>query len=291
MNSWIWDFQSVDDLFKFASTLDTIERAAAEIEASDRVLFDTKWGDDPATQIQKALDDKHCNPLGVDSPGVIFAMHSVGRMSVSNELLIKARRLNGTPIIDAPTSWQYLTWKMEYDAERAEQKTNLTDLHIVKGLQDLAGSEMEWVGNIPIEALVEVRRQGAMDEIRNILGNGVNELISLNPTNFHRSRDQIFDNISEAFQQHQRTINSLRAKKWEFAGHDIGSWLVRGSLLVTAAVTSMPVWGLAAIAADQLLDAPKLKDIPQSIRDLADENNKIHKSPVGMLFSVSKKNS
>ena len=114
-----------------------------------------------------------------------------------------------------------------------------------------------------------------MDEIRNVLGKGVNELISLTPTNFHRSRDQIFDNISEVFQQHQRHINSLRDKKLKFAGHDIGSWLVMGSLEVTAAVIGMPVWGLAAIAADQLLDAPKLRDIPQSIRDLMDENNKI----------------
>ncbi len=41
--------------------------------------------------------------------------------------------------------------------------------------------------------------------------------------------------------------------------------------------------------AGQLLDAPKLKDIPQSIRSLADESNKVKKSPVGMLFNVSKK--
>ena len=284
-------FESVDELLEYAGTLDTIERTVAEIEAPDRVLFNTEWGKDPATQIQKALNSKHFKELGVDTPGAILAMQSVMRMSISNEILIRASRLNGTPIIDAPTSWQYLTWKMEYDVARIEQKTNLKDLYILKGLQDLAGSDMQWIGNIPIEALVEVRQQGAMDEIRNILGNGVSELISSNPTNFHRSRDQIFDNIREAFQQHQRKINTLRDKKWEFAGHDIFSWLVTGSLGITAAVTGVPVWGLAAIAANQLLDAPKLRDIPQSIRYLADENNKIQKSPVGMLFNVSKKNS
>ena len=284
-------FGSVDELLEFSRSLDTIEKTVAEIEAPDRVLFNTEWGKDPATQIQKALNDKNYKPFGAVSPGDVLAIQSVGRMGISNELLIKARRLNGTPIIDAPTSWQYLTWKMEYDAERIEQKTNLKDLHILKGLQDLAGSDMQWIGNIPIEALVEVRQQGAMDEIRNALGNGVNELISSNPTNFHRSRDQIFDNISEAFQQHQKAINTLRGKKWKFAGHDIGSCLVTGLVKVAAAVTGMPVWGIAEYVADQLLDAPKLKDLPQSMRDLADESKKIHKSPVGMLFSVSKKNS
>jgi hypothetical protein len=66
--------------------------------------------------------------------------------------------------------------------------------------------------------------------------------------------------------------------------------LVTGFLGITAIATGVPVWGLAAIAADQLLDAPKLKQIPQSIRNLVAENNKFNKSSVGMLFSVSKKN-
>lgn len=123
-----------------------------------------------------------------------------------------------------------------------------------------------------------------------MLGSGINEIIEANPTNFHRSRDQIFNNIHDVFDQHQKNIDELRKKKWRFAGKDVGSWMVTGSLAVAAAVTGMPVWGLAAIASDQLLDAPKLKNIPQSIRDLADESNKVKKSPVGMLFSVSKKN-
>jgi len=82
----------------------------------------------------------------------------------------------------------------------------------------------------------------------------------------------------------------LKAKKWKFAGKDLGSWLVVGSLEVAAALTGTPVWGLATIAADQLLDVPKLKDIPKSIREIADENNKLKKSPVGMLFKIKKKN-
>jgi hypothetical protein len=39
-----------------------------------------------------------------------------------------------------------------------------------------------------------------------------------------------------------------------------------------------------------MFDVPKLKDIPQSIRDLAEENQKVKKSPVGLLFDIHKKN-
>jgi hypothetical protein len=62
---------------------------------------------------------------------------------------------------------------------------------------------------------------------------------------------------------------------------------VVGTLAVTAAATGSPAAGIAAIAADQLLDPPKLKHIPKSIQELADESKKIKRSPVGMLFKCS----
>ena len=282
-------FESVEELSEFARSLDTVEKAVAEIKDDSRVLFDTTWKEDVSKQLQRALKDPDFNPLRIESPGVMLAMLPIGRMAVSNELLIKSRRLNGTPIIEAPTSWQYLVWKMEYDAVRAEREIGTHDLHVVRGLQELGSNEMEWLGNISTNALIEIRRQGAMDEIREILGNGINDLINSSPGNFHRSRDQIFDNINQAFVQHRKNIKKLRGKQWKFAGKYIGSFLVKGSLEVAAASIGTPVWGLAAIAADELLDMPKLKDIPQSIRDLVAENNKIHKSPVGILFSVSEK--
>ena len=282
-------FESVEELSEFARSLDTVEKAVAEIKDNSRVLFDTTWKEDIPTQLKKALEDPDYNLQGIiKSPGVILTMTPFGRMAVSNELLIKSRRLNGTPIIEAPTSWQYLVWKMEYDAVRAEQETGTRDLHVIRGLQELAGNEMEWLGNIPTDALIEIRRQGAMDEIREILGSGINDLVNSNPDNFHRSYEQIFDNIHQAFAQHRKNIKKLREKQWKFAGKYIGSFLVKGSLEVVAASIGTPVWGLAAIVADELLDMPKLKDIPQSIRDLVAENNEIHKSPVGILFSVSK---
>lgn len=284
------DFESFEELIEFCSSLDSIERTVAEISDRNRVLFDTNWSGDIGSQIERAMKSEYIQPFGNITPGVALASLALGRMSVSNEMLIKARRLNGTPIIDAPTSWQYLVWKMEYDAERAESTLKSKDLHVIKGLSDLSTGDMQWIGNIPPKALIEIRKDGAMDEIRNILGKGINDLIEINPDNFHRSRDQIFDNINSAFGQHQKNLDALSHKKWKFAGKDVGSWLVVGSLEVAAAVTGTPVWGLATIAANQILDVPKLKDIPKSIRELAEENKRIKKSPVGLLFKIRKEN-
>lgn len=277
-------FESFDELVDYASHLDTLETLIPAILDRKRVLFDTEWEGGIEDHITRAMSDQHSQILGTKNPGIIVASQAAGRMSVSNELLIKARRLRGTPVIDAPTSWQYLAWKLEYDAENKEREDNLNDLHVLRGLQSLSENEMEWLGKVPPDALVEIRKTGALDEIRSILGNGIEELTTANPSNFHRTSDQVFDNIHAAFERHKNSIEELKSKQWKFAGSDIGSWLVVGSLAVTAAATGMPVWGLAAIASDQLLDAPKLKDIPDSIKELAKESKELNKSPAGILF-------
>lgn len=283
-------FESFEDLMEFCGHLDSIERAAAEIKDHDRVLFDTEWQGTVSEQLERVTQDPaYTGLLGTDNPGLIVASQALGRMSTGNELLVKARRLSGTPIIDAPTSWQYLVWKLEYDAGHTEEIEGLRDLHVVRGLQTLAENDMQWLGRIPAEALLDVRKTGALGEVREILTKGVEELAMANPTNFHRTSDLVFDNIHAAFAEHRKNIDALVAKGWKFAGSDLGSWVVVGSLAATAAATGAPVWGLAALAADQILRAPKLRDIPQSIRELAVETTKVKRSPVGMLFKLSKR--
>ncbi|MGQ7957096.1 hypothetical protein ACUTAF_05140 [Pseudomonas sp. SP16.1] len=281
-------FETFEEMLEFCQKLDTIERAAAEVRDPHRVLFDSEWGGSLPEQLQRAAKtEAYSGILGTDNPGVILASQALGRMSTSNELLIKARRLRGTPIIDAPTSWQYFVWKLEYDSALAGEVDGLRDIHTVRGLQTLATNEMRWLGRVPPDALIEVRKSGALDEVRSILSRGVEELATANPTNFHRTSDLVFDNIHAAFAEHQKNVDTLAAKKWKFAGSDIGSWIVVGSLAATAAATGTPVWGLAALAADQLLKAPKLREIPKSIKDLVQETQQLKRSPVGLLFKYS----
>jgi hypothetical protein len=281
-------FGSFDELFDFASELTTIEKIESEVASQSRVLFDTEWGTTIRSQIENALKDESTGLLHTTNPGVIVASQALGRMGAMNELLVKARRLRGTPVIEAPTSWQYFVWKLEYDSETASRDCNSPNLHVLRGLQNLAENQMEWLGKVPPEALIELRKQEALGEIRSILGKGINELIQINPANFDRASDQIFDNINSAFTEHRESIGKLKAKKWKFAGSDIGTWLVVGTLEVAAALTGHPVWGLSYVIADQLLPAPKLKDIPSSIKKLAEESNALRRSPVGMLFKCSK---
>ena len=250
------EFESIEDLFDFSSELNTIEKVLNELHNPSKVLFDTEWGGSARKQIEQALKNDAHQLLGTDNPGVLVASMALGRMGTSNELMFKAQRLRGSPIIDAPTSWQYYVWKQEYDAGSVERATSLEHLHINQSLQGLAGSDFQWLGNVPAKALIELREQGAMDEIRAILGQNLETLIESNPSNFYRTQDQVFDNLHGAIEQHQKKIAELKQKNWKFAGSDIGSWFVTGSLAISAAATANPWLIGAAFASDQLLGAP-----------------------------------
>ena len=220
--------------------------------------------------------------------GDIILPNFIGRMSQANDLLRRSLEFGGTPLIDAETSWRYLNWKLEYDAD-CVSNTDLTPLHVVRGLQSAARNEMQWLGNIPPEALVEMRQQGATEELREILGRGVFDIAASDPTNFFQTTDQVVDNIRGAFEQHQQNMTKLRNKNWKFAGVDAGSWIVIGTIEVAAALSGAPTFGLLAFAADQLLDIPKLKELPNKFQEIQKEAKTIKASPVGLLFQQSKR--
>jgi hypothetical protein len=284
-------FSSMDELIEFARPLDTVEKVTRKLFDVSRVLFNVEWQGSVAERIARAVKDETTGLFHLKNPGIMVALEGLGRMIASNELLVKSQRLEGTPIIDAPTSWRFFAWKLEYDAQKIEKETKLKNLHVVRGLESLAANEMEWLGRVPPKALIELRKTNAIDEIRNILGKGVEAVAQTNPTNFFRTTDKVFDNIQQAFDEHRKKIKELSDKKWKFAGSDIGSWLVVGTLGIAAAATGNAALGITAYAASEILNAPKLREIPKSVKDLAQQDREIKRSPVGLLFKYSNKKS
>jgi hypothetical protein len=284
------NLNSEEDLAEFCDSLNTIEKLESHIKKKELILFDTDWEGSFRDGFKKYEETLPKSILRNTTPGRIFYSQIFSRMAISNELLLKSRQLSGVPIIEAPTSWQYFNWKLEYDSLRAENYYSVDGLHILKGLNDLSHTDMPWIGNIPADSLIELRKQDALHEIRDILGSSIHQLIETNPSNFDTTRDQLLKNIDNSLSTHRKKLDDLRQKKWNFAGHDIGSWIVMGGIEIAAALTGTPSWGLGLIAANQVLDPPKLKEIPKIYREISAESEAIKKSPVGLLFKASNNN-
>lgn len=284
------NFTSWEEVFDYAGRFDTIEKLMPKIADKARLLFDLE---DPAPIDKQLLKQftEYGEKYGMNNIGVFAAFFSFGRMSTCNELLYKSLHLHGTPIIEAPTSWEYFKWKLEYDAERSNPGRELSNIHIVKGLNHISDTSLKWIGNIPVDGLIEIRKNGAIDEIREIVSKGIDELTEANSTDFTVTSHRVFNNLNAAFKQHEDNIKELTNKSWKIAGKDIGSWLVVGSIELAAACTGQPLYGFSALMLNQILDAPKLKDLPKSakkIKQANDEKRNLKRSPVGLMFSYKK---
>jgi hypothetical protein len=277
-------FESDSELSQFTAQLNSVEKFVNAVRQPDLVLFDTDSPRDPTVQLEGALKHESAAVLPGLHPGELFEANLVGRLSACNELLHKSSRLRATPVIEADTSWQYFRWKLEYDAARVASRQGARDLHIVQGLQSAAEARIEWLGNVPPAALIEIRKQGALPEFRNLVGRGIEELVRGDPADFDKSTDKIVANMRAALSEHRLRIRELSEKRWKFAKSDIGTWLVAGTIEIAAAMTGRPTWGVAAFLVSQLTDAPKLKEIPDCIRKLAEDSKSLKRSPVGILF-------
>jgi len=274
-------FSSFEELLEFGEALDEPGKIIRELRDQSRLLFDDEWTSPLEQQIVRAVES-HTDMLGNKHPGRYVVGHCFGRMGQATDILFKSRYLGGTPLIDAPTSWKYFGWKLEYNA--ALSSDDMRPMHMVKGLQHAGKTDLQWLGNIPPDALIEIRREGAMEEIREMLSSGIEGISETDPSNFFRVSDQIYENVNEAFEKHQENVREMQRKGVSFAGKDIGSWFALGAIELAAIAVGAPSFGAAAFAANQVIDAPKLKEIPSRFRTLRNAQKELKKSPMGLLF-------
>lgn len=259
------NFESFEELIDFGRELNTVDKVLNEIKDKQRVLFDLDFKEPLNIQLENQTKGETAKAMQTDNPGLIVSLLGVGRMSVCNELLIKSTKVGGVPLIEAPTSWEYFKWKLEYDSERTYPNQDYSKLHIVKGLNGLDDTKLQWVGKIPPEGLIELRKTGAINEVREILSDGIAELILANKLDFQSTSHKVFNNLNSAFNKHQENINKLIAKKWTIAGRDFGSWLVVGSAEIASVCTGTPIFGLSAFALNQIIDAPTIKNLKNTV--------------------------
>lgn len=280
-------FASLDEAGDYLAKFESPGDVVGHLKDPKRLLFDVDDHDPLEEQIERYTENHFSR--AAYSAGRVVLMSAIGRMLQASDLLRRSRWLNGTPLIDAPTSWQHFTWKLGYDAQTAsDSRGDRLHLHMNRALQSAATGEMQWLGKVPVSALIEMRKNDVLPELREMLSRGVAELAELRPDNFYRTGDQVFENIQKAFDDHQKVLASLTGKKWRFAGVELASCVVKGAVQVASAC-GVPGVSLIGAGLEQVVDIPKLKDVPKRIRSLRDEGQKLNSSAVGMLFNASKR--
>lgn len=280
------EFVNIEHYQEFCASLKTIQQVLSELKRPDRILFNTEWEQGAEAQLMHMMRDPQPLLPGFD-PNVagnqVFSA-SVGRMPQAMASQDTARYFGGTPFISAQTSWNYYTWFLEYQSIGSNpDMRNARSAHVTRALVAEGKQSLSWLGNVPPETVIEIRKNGHAEELRQILSAGLDDLIALKPDNYYRTSDHIVGNINRAFEEHQRKVIEARNKKLKLYGIDVGSFVATGAIAVTAALTANPALGVAS-GLIGMAGLPNLREIKSKFKEQAAADMARKNSPTGLLF-------
>jgi len=279
------DFRSAEDSDRFLQRLATPEAVAAAIADPNRFLIDTEWkGQNIADQIRK-YENESLDRLGFkhsEVPAGIVVLHSLlGRMMQAGDAVLGSSQTSAVPLMDAPTSWQYLLWKYEYDGK--DQGADNRDLLVTTAIGAEGDEALGLISNVPTEALIELRKNGAVAGLRETFGKGIGEINNASEANLAEVSNLVRINLYDAFRDHQREVASLSSSHRKFFGVDVSSWIASGGISFAAAATGSVALGLLA-AAYTMLGPPSLRELKAKWTELQRGSDALRRSPTGILF-------
>lgn len=283
-------FDDEKQLDKFLGKITSVDDLSNSVVEPDRFLFDTEWKNntvrDKFMSYRKEILSRYVPGVLPEAIGVNVKMAILGRMMQINDVLFESQQYSGSPIIDAPTSWQYFVWKYEYDRVRSDAvNPGLKSTLLAHALHAGASNELPLLSRIPPSVLIDLRRHGAMEDLRRILSKGLQEISSADQFTFREVADNVTSNLENAFEKHKRKLDDLTARKRKFFGFDITPWIVTGGISIAAASTgNIPLSILAASLA--LVGTPSAKDLWKNGKKILETEHQIKKSPIGILFKV-----
>lgn len=282
-------FSEIEELREFLKECPDADELVSRLADPTRMLFDTECSEPLADQF-RTYKKESVSQFGLPLGDTAILEHMLlGRMMQINDAVFRGVRYGGTPLIDAPTSWKYLLWKYEYDGKvRGPNDAQQRDLLIAQTMA-LEGGAHGMLSGMPPEALIELRRNRASVELREIIRRGIAEIDSASDSNLSSVGKQVIENIDQALSEHDRQLRTLSSSRYKFYGFDVSRWIIPVGLSVAASVVhSTPLGFLAAISAAAGTTAPS--ELWKQFREYSAQSNKLRRSPAGIMFRHLKRN-
>ena len=281
-------FASEVDIDSFLSSLTDESKLISALKDKSRLLYDLEIPNLPLEkQLEKAAELRKQFPsysLNLEPPGKVLKFEMLGRMMQINDVVQKSRINNGIPLTDAPTSWQYLLWKYEYNKE-ASDKLNLSYKPMLVA-NTLTQKQFAWLGNVPNTELVRLRKQGALKNMREVFDKGISEIRSADDKSFSSVVTQVSRNIEESLDKHRKDIRD-NSNDIKSLGKDASNWAVEGSISIAASLLNFEPLSLVTTAWSALKGSTGAIAMTKKGMSAAKERRRINNSAMGILFKAS----
>ena len=205
----------------------------------------------------------------------------VRRLTPQYHLLENASELVAQPMLAVEQPWHYYSLCAKMYSGKLEQN-NLLEPSTVSTLRALQHSNLHWLGNVPIDALAELRKNNENETFRRQLEGYTKILHEADLDNINRVAAEVGHGLSALLVSHQKEIQAIESKyNLLYAQSAVGGWVTLAAMLSPALAPFVASLSVSALAIKYGTD--KLSEVS--------ERKKAAKSLMGVLASTRQKSS
>lgn len=279
------EYSSLEEVTEYLNRVGGDRALDSKLPAADRLVGDVEFTGsivERVEQLQEFRRDKLAVPFS-ELFGNTIVMDTFGRMMQTNVVLSHCTRFHGVPLIDAPTSWQWLRWKFEYDSARGlGAESRIIDIASANALTSSFQRESKYLARLSPAGVVAVRQAGLLDVLRDRLREGVRELQESSGDVFEAISHRVLANLESAFDEYERQLQELVSAKTDLGSKQIPLLLGTAAFALSGPITGNYALSLVA-AASGLLGGANLKDLWKTGRKLVSEGTALARTPIGLL--------
>lgn len=203
------------------------------------------------------------------------------RLEPQYHLFENACELHAQPMLCFDQHWHYYTKCVElFDHELLDRA--LVKPSTLNTLRALDTTRLRWLGNVPIKALAQLRKNNENEEFRRQIGKITAELNKAVIEDIDRVAIEVAHGLGSIIVEHSRKAEEIEGKYQRLFRNDaLSGWLTLGAAFIPALSTIAPVaLGPAALALGRKYVSEKL--------DERAEKSKLTHSLMGVLATASK---
>jgi hypothetical protein len=200
--------------------------------------------------------------------------------------------VNGSHVTSFATDfkgvWKNFVWLLNNDnyqiAKQSKKKPLSKDTLVLRTLQN---ETLRWIGNVPLEKVIEMRQRGELQEMRELLTRSICEIENVNDDEFFEVAREAEYRLQQAFRKHSNEVIELSntfKRKYKI---DLVSVFVTGSLGVVSAMYP-PLAQSIGFLSSSVIESISVSKLVTHFLEERDSVKALKRRPVGMLFEAWK---
>ncbi len=188
------------------------------------------------------------------STGELVARGLVERLAPQSHLLENAEELAANPMLCLEQHWHYYRLCTDYFEERLKDR-GLLSSETISDVRAINQPELEWLGNVPIESLAQLRLNNENEDFRSHIRGFTKALHEAELSDLDRVTAEVSRGIASLLMDHQKRVHQIdEGYRGRYKKTALATWVSAAALMIPSLAPFLPALTAGGAALKYLSD-------------------------------------